>query len=73
VAPTAGGARSYRDIAQAFGVTREEVCQHLTLLRRLPDDLVSAVEMEKRPEILRRLSYRKLLAMARSDQASRHG
>jgi hypothetical protein len=70
---TAGGTRSYSEVAQEFGVTREEVCQYLTLLRRLPADLVSAVEMETRPEILRTLPYRKLLAMARSDQASRHG
>jgi ParB-like chromosome segregation protein Spo0J len=72
-AATAGGTRSYREVAQAFGVTREEVCQYLTLLRRLPADLVSAVEKEKRPEVLRKLSYRKLLAIARSEQASRHG
>jgi len=54
-------------------VTREEVCQYLTLRRRLPPDLVSAVEKEKQPAVLRRLSYRKLLAIARSDQALRHG
>ena len=54
-------------------MTREEVCQYLTLLRRLPADLVSAVEKEKQPEVLRKLSYRKLLALARSDPASRHG
>ncbi len=70
---TVGGTRSYREVAQEFGVTREEVCQYLTLLRRLPADLVCAVEKEKRPEVLRKLSYRKLLAIARSDQASRHG
>ena len=71
-AATAGGTRSYREVAQEFGVTREEVCQYLTLLRRLPANLVSAVEMERRPEILRTMSYRKLLALARSDHASGH-
>ncbi len=54
-------------------MTREEVCQYLTLLRRLPEELVSAVEKETRPDALRTLSYRRLLAIARSDQTSRHG
>jgi ParB-like chromosome segregation protein Spo0J len=72
-AATAGGTRSYRQVALEFGVTREEVCQYLTLLRRLPPDLVSAVEKEQQPAVLRRLSYRKLLAIARSDQALWHG
>jgi ParB-like chromosome segregation protein Spo0J len=72
-AATAGGTRNYREVAQDFGVTREEVCQYLTLLRRLPPDLVSAVEKEQQPAVLRRLSYRKLLAIARSDQALWHG
>lgn len=47
-------------------MTREEVCQYLTLLRRLPDDLVKSLETETRPEVLRTMSYRTLLAMARS-------
>jgi hypothetical protein len=47
-------------------VTREEVCQYLTLLRRLPDDLVKSLEAETRPEVLRTMSYRRLLTMARS-------
>ncbi len=72
-AATASGTRSYREVAREFGVTRQEVCQYVTLLRRLPGGLVPAVENEKRPEVLRKLSYRKLLAIARSDQASRHG
>jgi hypothetical protein len=50
-------------------VTREEVWLYLTLLRRLPADLVSAVE--KDPEVLRTLSYRKLLAIAIAGQSSR--
>ncbi len=65
-AATAGGTRSYREVAQEFGVTREEVCQYLTLLRRLPDDLVKSLETETRPEVLRTMSYRRLLMMARS-------
>jgi ParB-like chromosome segregation protein Spo0J len=72
-AATARGTRSYREVAQEFGVTREEVCQYLTLLRRLPTEVVKSIEMETRPEVLRKMSYRKLLAMARSDQTSVHG
>jgi len=65
-AATAGGTRSYREVAQEFGVTREEVCQYLSLLKRLPDDLVKDIESETRPEVLRTMSYRRLLMMARS-------
>jgi DNA-directed RNA polymerase sigma subunit (sigma70/sigma32) len=65
-AATAGGTRSYREVARDFGVTREEVCQYLTLLKKLPVDLVKSVEMETRPEVLRTMSYRRLLAQARS-------
>ena len=65
-AATAGGTRSYREVAQDFGVTREEVCQYLSLLKRLPDDLVNDIETETRPEVLRAMSYRRLLMMARS-------
>ena len=65
-AATAGGTRSYREVAQDFGVTREEVCQYLSLLKRLPDDLVKGIESETRPDVLRTMSYRRLLMMARS-------
>lgn len=44
-AAIAGGTRSYREVAEDFGVTREEVCQYLTLLRRLPTDVVKSIEM----------------------------
>lgn len=62
----AGGAKSYRQVAEQFGVTRQEVCQYLTLLRRLPAELARRVETETRPEFLREFSYRKLLAHART-------
>jgi hypothetical protein len=65
-AATAGGTRSYREVAREFGVTREEICQYLTLLRRLPDDLVKSLETETRPEVLRTMSCRRPLMMARS-------
>ena len=48
-AATAGGTRSYREVAQDFGVTREEVCQYLTPLRRLPEELVKILETDTRP------------------------
>ena len=70
--PLVGRAATGR-LPKSSAWTREEVCQYLTLLRRLPPDLVSAVEKEKQPAALRKLSYRKLLAIARSDQALRHG
>jgi hypothetical protein len=47
-------------------VTREEVCQYVMLLRRLPADLVRSMEMETRPEVLRRMSFRRLLVVSRS-------
>jgi hypothetical protein len=47
-------------------VIREEVCRYVALLRRLPSELVHAVENETRPEPLRTKSYRRLLAQARS-------
>jgi hypothetical protein len=56
-AATAGGTCSYRQVAQKFGVTREEVCQYLSLLKKLPADLVATIEKEERPEVLRGLSY----------------
>ncbi len=41
------GQRSYAEVAVEFGVTREEVCQYVTLVRRLPEDMVAAVEGEQ--------------------------
>ena len=63
---TAGGTRSYAEVADDFGVTRAEVCQYLALLKRLPGELVKSIETETRPEVLRTMSYRRLLAQARS-------
>jgi hypothetical protein len=65
-AALAGGTRSYREVAREFGVTRAEVCQYVALVRRLPLDLVAAVEVEDRPEVLRASSYRQLLSLARA-------
>jgi hypothetical protein len=65
-AALAGGTKSYRDVARDFGVTKAEVCQYIALIRRLPPDLLTKIECEERPEVLRAYSYRRLLAMARA-------
>jgi hypothetical protein len=67
---TAGGTRSYREVARDFGVTRAEICQYLTLPRKLPAELVESLGNESRPDVLRRMSYRRLLAQARSGPIS---
>jgi hypothetical protein len=70
-AALASGSRSYREVAQEFGVTAAEICQYIALVRRLPADLVRKMETEKRPDVLRRFSYRKLLAIARRGACDR--
>ncbi len=56
---------SYRTIAQRFGATREEVCQYMVVLKRLPAELRAVVEQETDPSRLRTLSLRRLLRIAR--------
>jgi hypothetical protein len=56
---------TYRTVARRFRVTREEVCQYMVALRRLPDDVRSIVERERDPGRLRVLSLRRLLRIAR--------
>jgi hypothetical protein len=46
-------------------VTREEVCHYVTSGRRLPQEIVSAVEAEQDPRRLKKLSLRQLLMIAR--------
>ncbi len=41
--------RSYGKVAKKFGVTAEEVCHYVTLVKRLPADLVVLVENERKP------------------------
>lgn len=48
-------------VARAFGVTGASVCQYLTLLRRLPPELLAEVEGEKDPAKLRAYTLRALL------------
>jgi hypothetical protein len=56
---------SYRTVAQLFQVTREEVCQYVALIRRLPPDVIARVDEEREPSRCRLLSLRRLLAIAR--------
>ncbi len=62
---------SYGKVAKKFGVTREEVCHYVTLVKRLPADLVAVVEGETDLLRCRRLSLRALLRVARLDGAER--
>lgn len=62
---------SYGKVAKKFGVTREEVCHYVTLVKRLPPDVVAAVEAETNPMRCRPLSLRALLGIARLDDAER--
>ena len=52
------------DVARAYGLTRASVCQYLTLVRRLPADLLDKVEAVTDRDRLKRLSLRQLLAGA---------
>jgi hypothetical protein len=60
---------SYADVGRRLGVTRGEVCQSVTLVRRLPAQAVAAVEAERDAECLRLLSLRRLLAISRMPHA----
>jgi hypothetical protein len=53
-------------VARADGVTRASVCQYPTLLRRLPPEVLEAVEVEKDPVKLRQLTLRRLLTASRA-------
>lgn len=50
-------------------MTRVEVCHYVTLVKRLPPDLVALVETEKAPHRLRLLCLRHLLRIARLGSA----
>jgi hypothetical protein len=38
---------TYRTVARRFQVTREDVCQYMALLKRLPPDVRARVESER--------------------------
>lgn len=52
-------------VARRLGVTREGICQYMVVLKRLPPEIIAAVEHERDPLQLRQFSLRRLLAMAR--------
>jgi hypothetical protein len=52
-------------VARAHGLTRAGVSPYLTLLRRLPTDLLARVESEQEPVRLRATSLRKRMAIAK--------
>jgi len=68
-----GGARSYAQVAQEFGVAREEVCQYVALVRRLPSEVVVHLEEGFGESCPSSMSLRALLRIARlpSDAAKR--
>jgi hypothetical protein len=63
----ASGLRTYQQVADRFGVTRAAVCQYLAIIKRLPTDLVRAIEVETNPDRLRALSLKRLVRIARLD------
>ncbi len=65
-----GDCASYGAVGRRFGVSRIEVCHYVTILRRLPVDVVAVVESEADARRRRRFSLKRLLAIARlSDDA----
>ncbi len=56
---------SYGKVAHRFGVSREEVCHYVTVVKRLSADLVAVVEAEQDPLRQRQFSLRALLRVAR--------
>lgn len=56
---------SYADVARRFGVTREEVCQYVTLVRCLPAPVVVQIGSAQDPQVLRSLSFSRLLRICR--------
>ncbi len=55
---------SYGKVARWYGVTREEVWQYVSIVRRLPPDVIAEVESAGDPMPDRRFSLRRLLARA---------
>lgn len=62
-----GGHRTYQQVAEGFGVTRATVCQYLTIIRRLPDDVLRVMESETRLSRVRAPSMKRLVQIARLD------
>lgn len=56
---------SYGKVAKRFGVTRQEVCHYVTLVKRLPEDRVERFAGERDPARVRRFNLRAVLRIAR--------
>jgi len=63
-----GTAKTYEQIAKAFGVSRVEVCYHISLVNRLPEEFVSWLEGCEDPEVLRVFTERRLRPIARIEE-----
>jgi hypothetical protein len=61
----AGGRRTYQQVADRFGVTRAAVCQYMTIINRLPTELVEALEAQTGSTPVRGFSVKRLLRIAR--------
>lgn len=62
---------SYGKVAREFGVSREEVWQYVSIVRRLPPGVIAVVERTGDPMPDRRYSLRKLLSMCAQHAAVR--
>jgi hypothetical protein len=60
---------SYGKVAREYGVTREEVWQYVSIVRRLPANVLGVVERAGDPMPDRRYSLRQLLKVAKSAAA----
>ncbi len=56
---------TYAQVAEYFGVARPVVSVHVALLKGLPRDFVEWIDGVDDPEVLSRLSMRKMVAVAR--------
>jgi hypothetical protein len=61
---------SYGRVGREFGVSRIEVCHYVTLVKRLPPDIVTFVEQLGDPMQDRRYTLRALLKIARLPTAN---
>lgn len=58
-----------RTVAERFRVTRQEVCQYLAIIRRLPPELIE--QLEAVPVGQQAYSMRRLLSLARAARPGR--
>jgi hypothetical protein len=60
-----GGRRTYQQVADQSGITRAAICQYMTIINRLPADLIDALDAKTDSTQVRSLSMKKLLRIAR--------